>query len=168
MGQDYSYSQPSSSEEYNIGFACLLQGEADAYRDEAESSLCIAEPVHYPPQPECDDGIPKICYCGGEAVLATSYTSKDPGRRYFTCRNVDDGECHIWKWYDVAVMEELSEFGRQLREVKDQCYVADEKLVTVAKRVCDLASKKEAGCRSVSVVGSCILVLLVVVVAVWW
>ncbi|KAF8115603.1 hypothetical protein N665_0025s0071 [Sinapis alba] len=153
MGQDYSYSQPSSSEEYDIGFACLLQGEADAYRDEADSSWCIAEP---------------ICYCGGQPVLATSYTSKDPGRRYFTCRNVDDGDCHIWKWYDVAVMEELSDFGRQLREVKDQCYVTDEKLVRVAKRVCELVSKKEAGCRSVTVVDVCILVVLVVVVAVWW
>ncbi|CAH8283482.1 unnamed protein product [Eruca vesicaria subsp. sativa] len=39
MGQDYSYSQPSSSgEEYDFGYGCLLQGEADGCPDEAESS----------------------------------------------------------------------------------------------------------------------------------
>ena len=104
MGQDYSYSQPSSSDEYDIGLTCLLQAEADMYADEAESSYNIAEPVQYPPQPEADDGIPTTCYCGGEPVVATSYTPKDPGRRYFTCDNVDDGDCHVWKWWDMAAM----------------------------------------------------------------
>nr|VDD56020.1 unnamed protein product [Brassica oleracea] len=86
MGQDYSYSQPSSSDEYDI--TSLLQAEAEMYADEAEtlktpniSSYNIAEPVQYPPQPEADDGIPTTCYCGGEPVVATSYTPKDPGRR---------------------------------------------------------------------------------------
>ncbi|XP_013617752.1 PREDICTED: glutathione S-transferase T2-like [Brassica oleracea var. oleracea] len=102
MGQDYSYSQPSSSEEYDIDITSLLQAEADIYADEAESSQNIAEPFQYPPQPEADDGIPKTCYCGGQPVVATSYTSKDPGRRYFTCDNADDGDCHVWKWWDVA------------------------------------------------------------------
>ncbi|KAG2256873.1 hypothetical protein Bca52824_076167 [Brassica carinata] len=71
MGQDYSYSQPSSSDEYDI--TSLLQAEAEIYN--------IAEPVQYPPQPEADDGIPTTCYCGGEPVVATSYTPKDPCRR---------------------------------------------------------------------------------------
>nr|VDD24795.1 unnamed protein product [Brassica oleracea] len=38
----------------------------------------MAGPFQYPPQPEADDGIPTTCYCG-EPVVATSYTSKDPG-----------------------------------------------------------------------------------------
>ncbi|KAL0834355.1 hypothetical protein Bca101_086244 [Brassica carinata] len=79
MGQDYSYTQPSSSNEYDI--TSLLQAEAELYADGAESSYHIAEPVQYPPQPEGDDGIPTTCYCGGEPVVATSYTRKDPGRR---------------------------------------------------------------------------------------
>ncbi|KAG2315376.1 hypothetical protein Bca52824_018498 [Brassica carinata] len=78
MGQDYSYSQPSSSSEYDI---TSLLGEAQLYADEAQSSYNIADPVQYTPQPEADDGIPTICYCGGEPVVATAYTSKDPGRR---------------------------------------------------------------------------------------
>ncbi|KAF8096690.1 hypothetical protein N665_0303s0015 [Sinapis alba] len=167
MGQDYSYSQPSSSDEYDVGFACLLQAEADGCPDETESSYIIAEPVQYPPQPECDDGIPKRCYCGAEPVVGTSYTSKDPGRRYFTCQNVDDGECHVWKWVDVAVMEELSDFGRQVSQLKDQGEKNEQKLVTVEKTVAELA-KKEPGGTNGYLVGLCLLlVLCVVVVAVW-
>ncbi|KAL0865744.1 hypothetical protein Bca101_044862 [Brassica carinata] len=61
MGLDYSYTQPSSSDEYDI--TSLLQEEADLYTDEARS------PYHYPPKPEDDDGIPRSCYCGGQPVL---------------------------------------------------------------------------------------------------
>ncbi|KAJ4917869.1 Uncharacterized protein Rs2_03419 [Raphanus sativus] len=49
MGQDYSYSQPSSSE-YDI--TSLLVEEAALYADEAESSYMITEPAEYPPRTE--------------------------------------------------------------------------------------------------------------------
>ena len=52
-------------------------------------------------------GFSKTCYCGGQPLLATSYTRNDSGSRYFTCENLDDRECHVWKWWDVAVMEEM-------------------------------------------------------------
>ncbi|KAG2253271.1 hypothetical protein Bca52824_083407 [Brassica carinata] len=68
----------------------------------------------FPPQPEADDGIPTACYCGGQPVVKCSYTPKDPYRRYFSCPNVDDGGCHIWKWWDVALTEELSEVQRRV------------------------------------------------------
>ncbi|KAF3484523.1 hypothetical protein F2Q69_00055362 [Brassica cretica] len=131
MGQDYSYSQPSSSDEFDI--TSLLQAEAELYADEAESSYNMAGPFQYLPQPGADDGILTTCYCGGEPVVATSYTSKDPGRRYFTCDNADDGDCHVWKWWDVAVMEEMSDFQRQLRELKDQSDVNASKLVKLER-----------------------------------
>ncbi|KAG2251316.1 hypothetical protein Bca52824_081452 [Brassica carinata] len=99
------------------------------YADEGESSYNIAEPVQYPPQHEADDGIPTTCYCGGEPVVATSYTPKDPGRRYFTCDNAGDGDCHVWKWWDVAVMKEMSDFQTQLRQFKDQGNESEQKLV---------------------------------------
>uniref|UniRef100_A0A0D3EFH7 GRF-type domain-containing protein n=1 Tax=Brassica oleracea var. oleracea TaxID=109376 RepID=A0A0D3EFH7_BRAOL len=110
---------------------------------EVESSHHIVEPVQYPPQPECDDGIPKTCYCGGEPVVAAAHTSKDIGRRYFTCENADDGECHIWKWWDVAVTEELRDYQRQLREVKDPANDIDEKLVKLEKSVGGWAEEKD-------------------------
>ncbi|KAG5405699.1 hypothetical protein IGI04_011818 [Brassica rapa subsp. trilocularis] len=49
MGQDYSYTQPSSSDEYDL--TSLLEAEAALYAEEAESSYNIGEPVQCPPQP---------------------------------------------------------------------------------------------------------------------
>ncbi|KAG5394501.1 hypothetical protein IGI04_024464, partial [Brassica rapa subsp. trilocularis] len=49
MGQDYSYTQPSSSDEYDL--TLLLEAEAALYAEEAESSYNIGEPVQCPPQP---------------------------------------------------------------------------------------------------------------------
>ncbi|KAL0814319.1 hypothetical protein Bca101_070762 [Brassica carinata] len=66
MGQ-YSYSQPSSSSE-DLDITSLLEAEAQLYADEAQSSFDMAEPVQYQPQPEADDGIPTICYCGVAGV----------------------------------------------------------------------------------------------------
>ncbi|KAH0902039.1 hypothetical protein HID58_041542 [Brassica napus] len=42
MGQDYSYTQPSSSDEYDL--TSLLEAEAALYAEEAESSYNIVEP----------------------------------------------------------------------------------------------------------------------------
>ena len=47
------------------------------------------------------------------------------GRRYSTCENVDDGECHVWKWWDVAVMEEMRARDRHV-------FVLDEKVETLS------------------------------------
>ena len=167
MGQDYSYNQPSSSDEYDIGLTCLLQAKADMYADEAESSYNIQVPVQYPPQPEADDGIPKTCYCGGEPVVATSYTRKDPGKRYFTCENVADGDCHVWKWWDVAVMEEMSDFQTQLRQLKDQGNESEQKLVKLENTVCELSKNKSGATNGFELVVClmvCVLVLIGLVV----
>ncbi|KAG2285142.1 hypothetical protein Bca52824_044746 [Brassica carinata] len=80
MGQDYSYSQSSSSSE-SVDITSLLEAECQIYRDEADSSYCNSLPVQYPRQPEADDGIPTTCYCGAQPVLGCSYTSKNPCRR---------------------------------------------------------------------------------------
>ncbi|CAN6977371.1 unnamed protein product [Brassica rapa subsp. trilocularis] len=163
MGQDYSYTQPSSSEASSLDITSLLQAEADMYAEEAQSRHNNSEPYNYPPQPEADDGIPKTCYCGADPVLAASYTSKDPGRRYFTCENADDGDCHIWKWWDVAVMEEMSDFQRQLREVKSQHTESEQKLVKVEETVSEL-SKKISGIREMFLLAVCVLLSLFIVI----
>ncbi|XP_010446428.1 PREDICTED: uncharacterized protein LOC104729207 [Camelina sativa] len=110
MGQDYSYSQPDSSDQYDRYSEDTHDREIEALirMDEAESSFVIAAEAQYPPQPEVEFGFPKLCYCGGQPLLATSYN-----RRFYTCANVDDGEMHIHKWWDEAVMEEMREMGRQ-------------------------------------------------------
>ncbi|KAL0702583.1 hypothetical protein Bca4012_058705 [Brassica carinata] len=154
MGQDYSYSQPSSSSN-SLDITSLLEAEAQMYADEAVSSYCNAEPFQYPPQPEADDGIPTTCYCCAEPVVGCSYTPKDPYRRYFTCENVDDGDCHVWKWWDVAVMEEMRDFQRELRQLKSQGNESEQKLLNLEKTVYEL-SKKKSGVKLMV----CLLVLI--------
>ncbi|KAL0728532.1 hypothetical protein Bca4012_024625 [Brassica carinata] len=114
MGQDYSYSQPSSSPE-SVDITSLLEAEAHIYADEADSSYCNAMPVQYPRQPEADDGIPTTCYCGAQPVLGCSYTPKDPYKR---------------------------EFQRQLRDLKVQGYESEQKLLNLEKTVDELSKKK--------------------------
>ncbi|CAH8320859.1 unnamed protein product [Eruca vesicaria subsp. sativa] len=162
MGQDYSYTQPSSSDEFDM--TSLLQEEADLYQDEAESGYATGD-VQYQPQPEGDEGIPLTCYCGSEPVLQTSYTQRDPGRRYFTCDNVSDGDCHIWKWQDVAVMEEMREMQTQLRLLKNQFFETDQK-VTKLQKIVVVLSKKNI--KLVMEIGSCLLVMAIAVMVMGW
>jgi len=161
MGQDYSYSQPSSSSEFDM--TSLLLAEAEAYADEAESSYRIEEPVQYPVQPEADEGIPTTCYCGAEPVVETSYTRRDPGRRYFSCVNVDDGDCHIWKWWDVAIMEEMRDVQRKIRLLKDQFFETDQKVAKLEKTV-GLLRKKNSWVAK----GVCLLVMVITVMILCW
>ncbi|XP_056860185.1 uncharacterized protein At1g43920, Chloroplastic-like [Raphanus sativus] len=159
MGQDYSYSQPSSSD---VDMDSLLLEEAELYADEAQSSY-NAEPVQYEPDPEADDGIPTRCYCGGEPVVGTSTSSKHPYRRYYTCPNVDDGDCHIWKWWDVAVVEELRDFQREFRQLTEQVSESERKLVKLEESVAELSKKKPVASNGLEVV-ACLLVSLIVII----
>ncbi|CAH2078992.1 unnamed protein product [Thlaspi arvense] len=52
-------------------------------------------------------GLMEECHCGARAIIDTCRSRIDPGRRFFSCPNAGNGECHIWTWWDEAVMEEL-------------------------------------------------------------
>ena len=120
MGLDYSYTQPSDSEDYG------LRNSADTGNSSTEMNIMLdqaeieAARNQYPPQPEVEFGFPKECYCGREPLLATSYTRNDPGRRFYTCDNIDDGDCHVYKWWDVAVTEEIKALGTQYAQLSDK------------------------------------------------
>ncbi|KAG2246804.1 hypothetical protein Bca52824_086432 [Brassica carinata] len=85
MGLDYSYTQPSDSEDYG------LRNSADSGNSSTEMNIMLdqaeieAVQNQYTLQPEVEFGFPKECYCGREPLLATSYTRNDPGRRFYTC-----------------------------------------------------------------------------------
>ncbi|XP_013601527.1 PREDICTED: uncharacterized protein At4g04775-like [Brassica oleracea var. oleracea] len=152
MGLDYSYTQPSLSEEYgdNSADSGYSQMEADILLDQTEIEAARRQ---YPPQPEVEFGFPKECYCGGEPLVATSYTRNDPGRRYYTCENIDDGDCHVWKWWDVAATKEIialsrhcghlsdkvdyltcvSDYDTQLNQVNELHYETEQKLISLER-----------------------------------
>ncbi|KAL0887381.1 hypothetical protein Bca101_011364 [Brassica carinata] len=173
MGVDYSYTQPSLSEDYGLGdsaHSAFSQTEAEfeaaILQDQAEIE---ASRVEYPPQPEVEFGFPNECYCGAIPALATSYTRNDPGRRYYTCSNVDDGDCHVWKWWDVAVMEEMRANATQVRQLAEKVdhlafatdYETEEKVVRLEKLVVELGKKKTSGMNGLEIIVA-VMVLVVV------
>uniref|UniRef100_A0A0D3DP37 No apical meristem-associated C-terminal domain-containing protein n=1 Tax=Brassica oleracea var. oleracea TaxID=109376 RepID=A0A0D3DP37_BRAOL len=121
------------------------------------------EADQYPPEPEAGEGISRTCYCGSEVVVETSYTRKDPGSRYFSCNNVDDGDSHIWKWWDVAIQEELRETQTQLRMVKDQFFESDQKVAKLDKIV-GVLTKKTSVINYGLAKGVSVLVLVILVI----
>ncbi|XP_023636056.1 uncharacterized protein LOC111829970 [Capsella rubella] len=119
-----------------------METEAYILMDEAHSRSNIVGRT----EPEIEVGFPNICYCGGQPLLQTSYTRNDPGRKYFTCENVSDGDMHIHKWWDVAVMEEIRERARvyevDLKEHREQESITEEKIVKLEKLVAELQKSK--------------------------
>ena len=79
MGLDYSYSQPSQSDDLfgNSDDGGYSETEDLIRRDQAE--LQARSQVQYPPQPEVEFGFPQTCYCGATPLLATATTRNDPG-----------------------------------------------------------------------------------------
>ena len=73
MGLDYSYTQPSQSEEFG-GDEAESDSEIEALirQGQAELSYVNGEEILYPPQPEVEFGFPQTCYCGSQPQLATS------------------------------------------------------------------------------------------------
>ncbi|CAN6925482.1 unnamed protein product [Brassica oleracea] len=131
-------------------------------RDQAELNYNYAATVQYPLQPEVEFGFPQTCYCGDRPKLATSRTVNDPGRRYYTCDCVNDGDCHVHKWWDEAVMEEMragdthtlqlsekvdyltfwNDYDPQLNKFKDLQNETEQKLVRLEKIVSELAENR--------------------------
>ncbi|CAH2034701.1 unnamed protein product [Thlaspi arvense] len=110
-------------------------------------------------------GILTQCYCGARAILDTCRSTMDPGRRFFTCPNVGDGNCHIWKWLNEGILEELTTIKNDYETVLDKLelftyiddfYIAkaeidqlkqdkiqtDDKIAMLAKTVDDLKKNK--------------------------
>ncbi|KAF3606011.1 hypothetical protein DY000_02045971 [Brassica cretica] len=181
MGLDYSYTQPSDSEDYG------LWNSADSGNSSTEMNIMLdqaeieAAQNQYPLQPEVEFGFPKECYCGREPLLATSYTRNDPGRRFYTCDNIDDGDCHVYKWWDVAVTEEIKALGTQyaqlsdkvdylsflsdddthMREFKDLQFDLEQKLLRAERIGCDLARNTSRLFRI-----ACVMVVVLVLIGI--
>ncbi|KAF3507957.1 hypothetical protein F2Q69_00005841 [Brassica cretica] len=185
MGLDYSYTQPSDSEDYGLGNTAVSghsSTEMNILLDQAEIE---ATRIQYPPQPEVEFGFPKECYCGREPVIRTSVSRTDPGRRFYTCENIDDGDCHAYKWWDVVATEEIKAIGTQyallsdkvdyiaavsdyeseLNQVKDLHHETELKLVVLEKTLAELSKKiSPFGNRFEVVLGGLVLVVMVMAV----
>ncbi|KAG2264563.1 hypothetical protein Bca52824_071642 [Brassica carinata] len=79
MGLDYSYSQPSQSEEFGGDESDSDYNEIEALiqQDQAQLDYVNAQEFVYPPQPEVEFGFPHTCYCGSQPQIATSHSRTD-------------------------------------------------------------------------------------------
>ncbi|KAL6619696.1 hypothetical protein ACP70R_007766 [Stipagrostis hirtigluma subsp. patula] len=41
-----------------------------------------------------------LCDCGRKAARLTSWTARNPARRYLRCLRAEGGGCDFWAWYD--------------------------------------------------------------------
>ncbi|KAL0710652.1 hypothetical protein Bca4012_017630 [Brassica carinata] len=151
----HSYSQPSQDDTFpphhSHNDSEYDEIEALIQEDQAQLEFSRSQAtVVYPPQPEVEFGFPQICYCGSQPTIKTCKSRTDPGRRYYTCPNVDDGEFHVHKWWDDAVMEEMRARDRhtlQLAEKVDSLtmfndYHTDQKIHRLENMMCDLGKDK--------------------------
>ncbi|KAL0702652.1 hypothetical protein Bca4012_058774 [Brassica carinata] len=86
MGLDYSYTQPSESEDFGGNYSSDTEDrevEDLIRRDQAEVNYNYAATVQYPPQPEVEFGFPQTCYCGGRPKLAISRTYHEMTDPYY-------------------------------------------------------------------------------------
>ncbi|KAL0795373.1 hypothetical protein Bca101_066750 [Brassica carinata] len=167
------YTQPSQSDDYGVNSDDSGYSETEELirRDQAELSNKYPEPIHYPPQPEVEFGFPQTCYCGGEPLLATCHSRSDPGRRYYTCENTDAGECHVWKWWDVAVMEEMRARDRHTLELAEKVdsltimtdYETEQKVAKLELIVSELGNKNSRLNTRFDMVVGAVVVLVVVI-----
>ncbi|XP_023632737.1 uncharacterized protein At4g04775-like [Capsella rubella] len=169
MGQDYSYSWDSSNEQSHHYTEDIVDMEIEAYilMDEGHSAYNMVDRT----EPEIEVGFPNLCYCGGQPLLKTSYTRNDPRRKYFTCENVGDGNMHFHKWWDVAVIEEMTERSRvvvvDLKEMIEQEGKSEEKVVKLQKlveKLGDELQRNRVTLRMVFGVSFCVLALLISIV----
>ena len=188
MGR-YSYTQPSMSEDYYVdssecGYSSteelIRQDQEELSRREQEElnrreqeELNRSEPPQYPPQyppqPEVEFGFPHICYCGGVPKLAMAKTLNNGGRLYYTCDQADDGECHVWKWWDVAVMEEMRARDRHVLQLSEKVdnltlfsdFETEQKLVRLENLVCELGNKRSSYFNGFELLVGLLIIVLV-------
>ncbi|KAL4278383.1 hypothetical protein GQ457_03G018850 [Hibiscus cannabinus] len=49
----------------------------------------------------------QFCHCGCRAELKTSWTSTNPGRRFFGCPNFgrNTKKCNLFEWFDAEIAD---------------------------------------------------------------
>ncbi|KAK4286058.1 hypothetical protein QN277_002669 [Acacia crassicarpa] len=69
------------------------------------------------------EGPSRICHCGIAAPLCTSWTEQNQGRRFFGCRNYQQGNgCGFFQWHDGQMGERSTEVINELLGHVDRLY----------------------------------------------
>ncbi|KAK6151949.1 hypothetical protein DH2020_014584 [Rehmannia glutinosa] len=63
-----------------------------------------------------------VCHCGTLAVIRTSWTTDNPGRRFQSCRQFDRGGCSFFAWKDPPMCRRAKAIiPGLLKRINDMC-----------------------------------------------
>ncbi|KAF7151073.1 hypothetical protein RHSIM_Rhsim02G0156200 [Rhododendron simsii] len=76
-----------------------------------------------------------FCYCGEPTVLRKSGTQKNPGRRFFGCRNYKiEGslDCGFFCWYEPCILQGRGDLGPMMVQTKKKAMTTVEQCESTA------------------------------------
>ncbi|KAK1362801.1 GRF-type domain-containing protein [Heracleum sosnowskyi] len=85
-----------------------------------------------------------VCDCGLRARMYTSWSLKNPGRRFYTCSQTSDIRCDYFEWYDGGFEgrhgEVITHLNSRRIYLKAKIELLEEKIVQLEA---ELTTKKE-------------------------
>nr|XP_017245956.1 PREDICTED: ERI1 exoribonuclease 2-like [Daucus carota subsp. sativus] len=81
------------------------------------------------------------CFCGRRARICTSWTLKNPGRRFYKCASAKGMEgCHFFEWFEEDFSPKVSEVITHLNQRR---IFLEEKLELVEANLSEMTGKKK-------------------------
>ena len=79
-----------------------------------------------------------VCDCGKKAKMYTSWSLKNPGRRFYTCCQPQDSRCDYFEWFDV---ETEGWHGDVITQLNNRRIYLEEKIALLEEKVSMLEGK---------------------------
>ncbi|CAA0807089.1 Unknown protein [Striga hermonthica] len=85
----------------------------------------------------------RFCYCDQRAVIQTSWTTENPGRRFRSCIGSERGRCDFFSWVDPPICKRAKEIIPGLLRKSNVLRVENEELREENMRLVELKKKLE-------------------------
>ncbi|KAF8095059.1 hypothetical protein N665_0342s0010 [Sinapis alba] len=91
-------------------------------------------------------GVPKKCWCSKNVDLLVSKTNENPYRRFYRCEVAlkRKHESHLFKWFEVAMAEELENVVAAIEVVGDEARSTAVEMKDMCNRLRERLEEQEA------------------------
>ncbi|KAK1354984.1 GRF-type domain-containing protein [Heracleum sosnowskyi] len=108
-----------------------------------------------------------VCNCGMNARLRTSWTSKNPGKRFWSCcKPKEVRQCNFFMWMDDELggraKEIISELKQRNSFLEDQVMKLEDKLIKKKKKTEMVKKKKEAQFNMFCIIMMCFIAFILI------